>query len=167
MPCARTGLKILYIPRAKSHFVSRAFFNLTSPFNRIRPSKCILRPLRYLRNFAENEDMKKGETESKRPRMDAESWGLLLQAHESSSDLSVKDFCTSRGIGIASYYHWRNRLRVDKASERNLFSPIEIQTKPSGGILLELPGGVLLRFSELPPVEYLRSLSSRFSEGGK
>ena len=43
------------------------------------------------------------------------------------------------------------------------FSPIEIETKPLGGIVVELPGGVALRFSELPPVEYLRSLSSSFA----
>lgn len=87
---------------------------------------------------------------------------MLLEAQESSG-LSIKDFCISQDISVASFYQWRHRLQGSKASEGRLFSPIEIQEKPLGSITVELPGGVLLRFSQLPPVGYLRDLSSKFS----
>jgi hypothetical protein len=106
--------------------------------------------------------MKKAVTALSRKWLDADSWVLLLSAYE-KSNLSVKDFCASQGISAASYYRWQKRLDIDKKSDSTLFRPIEIQTKTSGGIIVELPGGVLLRFGDLPPVDYLRSLSSMYS----
>ncbi|MBK6933511.1 MAG: hypothetical protein IPH12_22660 [Saprospirales bacterium] len=81
---------------------------------------------------------------------------LLLSAYE-KSHLSVKDFCASQGISAASYYRWQKRLRRDKETDSALFSPIDIQSKSTGMIAVALPGGVVLRFEDLPPVEYLRS----------
>ncbi|MDO8283354.1 MAG: transposase [Thermodesulfovibrionia bacterium] len=112
--------------------------------------------------FAENKDMKKGISDPRRSRLDSASWALLLEVQESSG-LSVKDFCNSQGISVASFYQWRSRLQGGKVADGGLFSPIEIQEKPSGSITVELPGGILLRFSQLPPVDYLRDLSSKFS----
>ena len=108
--------------------------------------------------------MKKAVTGLSRKWLDADSWALLLSACE-KSHLSVKDFCASQGISAASYYRWQKRLRRDKETDRAHFSPIEIQAKLTGGIVVELPGGVVLRFEELPPVEYLRRLSAQFSGG--
>ncbi len=112
--------------------------------------------------FAENKDMKKGSSGPRRPRLDAASWSLMLEVQESSG-LSVKDFCASQDISAVSFYQWRNRLQSGKVIDGDLFSPIEIQENLSGGITVELPGGVLLRFLQLPPVGYLRELSSKFS----
>ena len=106
--------------------------------------------------------MKKADTALRRKWLGADTWALLLSAYE-KRNMSVKDFCASQGISAASYYRWQKRLRIDRATDKVLFSPIEIQTKSSGGIVVELPGGVVLRFEELPPVAYLRSLSSMFS----
>lgn len=108
--------------------------------------------------------MKKDKSGPKRPRLDAATWSMLLEVQE-GGDLGVKDFCISQGISAASFYQWRSRLKQGEVAEGNLFSPIEIQEKPSGGITVELPGGVVLRFSQLPPVGYLRELSSTFSGG--
>ena len=106
--------------------------------------------------------MKKGISDPMRPRLDSATWALLLEVQESSG-LSVKDFCNSQCISVASFYQWRSRLQGGKVADEGLFSPIEIQEKPSGIITVELPGGVLLRFSQLPPAGYLRQLSSEFS----
>ncbi len=106
--------------------------------------------------------MKKSLSNSKRKWLDAASWALLIESY-SSSELSVKDFCAAQGVSAASYYRWQNRLKGSKQSVNTLFSPIEIQSKGMGGIVVELPGGVVIRFEELPPVEYLRSLSLTFS----
>jgi len=107
--------------------------------------------------------MKKGiNTAAVRTRLDAATWSVLLEGYE-SSDLSIKDYCLSRGISAASFYQWRKRLSEDKNTAQTLFSPIELSSKPTGGVIVELPGGISLRFVALPPVEYLRSLSSIFS----
>lgn len=103
--------------------------------------------------------MKKAVRELHGRRLDSDMWALLLSAYE-KSNLSVKDFCASQGISVASYYRWQKRLQSDKDA---LFSPIQIQTKSIDSILVELPGGVVLRFAGLPPVDYLRRLSSQFS----
>lgn len=109
--------------------------------------------------------MKKGMTGPRRSWLDSGSWALLLEAQK-ESDLSIKDFCKSQGISAASYYRWQKRLGMDKEAGIELFSPIEIRSKSAGNIVVELPGGVVMRFEELPPVEYLRSLSCVFSGAG-
>ena len=76
---------------------------------------------------------------------------------------SIKDFCKAHGIKEASYYYWRKRLGGKEVKGDSLFSPIEIQAKPGSSVVVELPGGVILRFGDLPPVEYLRRLSITFS----
>ena len=106
--------------------------------------------------------MKKSLKRTSRSRRDAGSWAVLLAGHEESGQ-SVKEYCAAQGISSASYYGWQKRLKQEQGVG---FSPIEIETRPVGGVVVELPGGVALRFRELPPVEYLRSLSSSFSGGG-
>jgi len=106
-----------------------------------------------------NEGMKKASTKTSRSRLDSATWSLLLEAQRESG-LSVKDFCMSQGISAGTYYRWQQRLRSDDGAQ---FSPIEIQAKSGVSIVVELPGDVVVRFGDLPPVEYLRSLSSMFS----
>ena len=77
----------------------------------------------------------------------------------------MKGFCESQGVSVASYYLWRKRLQEVSGTSAGLFSPIEIAAKPSGEITVELPGGILLRFPHLPPVNFLRELSSTFIGG--
>ncbi|MCB9300739.1 MAG: hypothetical protein H6566_08845 [Lewinellaceae bacterium] len=106
--------------------------------------------------------MKRPLTRTSRSWRDAGSWARLLSGHEGSG-LSVKEYCAAQGVSAASYYRWQNRLKQEEGMG---FSPIEIEAKPVGSIVVEveLPGGVSLRFSELPPAAYLRSLSSSFSQ---
>ena len=112
-----------------------------------------------LRTFGKNEGMKKAVPALSRKWLGADTWALLLSAYEKSG-LSVKDFCMSQGISAGTYYRWQQRLRSNDGAQ---FSPIEIQAKSGVSIVVELPGDVVLRFGDLPPVEYLRSLSSMFS----
>ena len=107
--------------------------------------------------------MKKSRTRTSRSWRDADSWAQLLAGHD-ESELSVKEYCAAQGISAASYYRWQKRLNQEKGVG---FSPIEIETKPVGGLVVELPGGVALHFSELPPVAYLYSLSSSFNGVGQ
>ena len=86
-------------------------------------------------------------------------WAALVSGHEESGQ-SVKEYCAAQGISAASYYRWQKRLKQEAGEG---FSPIKIETEAVGGIVVELPGGVCLHLRELPPVEYLRLLSSSFS----
>jgi putative transposase len=98
-----------------------------------------------------------------RSRKDRATWLQLIQEKEQSGQ-SVKEFCRVRGIKAATWYAWRKRIkRTQAGDEVPLFSPIEIQTKPGSGVVVELPGGVVLRLGELPPAEYLCRLSVTFS----
>ena len=101
---------------------------------------------------------------SKGPRKDSTIWRRLL-AEKEESTLSVRAFCRDKGITEASYYSWRKRLGSNHKNEQSMFSPIEIQSKAGAGAVVELPGGVKVRFGELPPVEYLHHLSITFSRG--
>jgi len=85
-------------------------------------------------------------------RLDAATWALLLEGYE-SSDLSIKDYCLSRGISAASFYQWRKRLDENKETAKTLFRAIELSSKPTGGVIVELPGGIsLLPRTPRPPV---------------
>ncbi|MCB9352707.1 MAG: hypothetical protein H6573_35275 [Lewinellaceae bacterium] len=106
--------------------------------------------------------MKRSQTRTSRSWRDADWWAQLLSGHEESGQ-SVKEYCAAQGVSAASFYRWQKRLEQEKGVG---FSPIEIETKPVGGLVVELPCGVALHFSELPPVAYLRSLSSSFSGSG-
>ena len=120
-------------------------------------------PIHYrVWTFAKNEGMKKAVTELSGKWLDSDTWALLLSAYE-KSNLSVKDFCASQGISTASYYRWQKRIESAKETASALFNPVEIQSKSVDSVLVELPGGVVLRFAALPPIEYLRRLSSQFS----
>lgn len=101
---------------------------------------------------------------SKRTRKDSTIWRRLL-AEKEQSTLSVRAFCQDKGITEASYYSWRKRLGSIPVKDESFFSPIEIQAKAGTGAVVELPGGVTVRFGGLPPVEYLHHLSITFSRG--
>ena len=101
---------------------------------------------------------------SKRTRKDSTVW-LRLLAEKEQSTLSVRAFCQDKGITEASYYSWRKRLGGIRMKDGPIFSPIEIQAKAGAGAVVELPGGVAVRFGGLPPVEYLHHLSITFSRG--
>lgn len=106
--------------------------------------------------------MKKAVTELSGKWLDSETWSLILSAYE-KSNLSVKDFCATQGVSVASYYRWQKRIQSEKETDSRLFSPVKIQPKSVDLVVVELPGGVILRFGELPPVDYLRQLSTQFS----
>lgn len=107
--------------------------------------------------------MKKVVTELSRKWLDAQTWDRLLSGHDPGK-LSVKEYCSRHGVSSASYYRWQKRLRGEKGGE--LFSPIEIGGGPiEESIEVDLPGGIVLRFGALPPVDYLRSLSLVFRGG--
>lgn len=109
--------------------------------------------------------MKKVVTELSGKWLDAQTWERLLRGHDTGK-MSVKEYCARHGVSAASYYRWQKRLRREK--EGGIFSPIEIGSVAiEESIELELPGGVLLRFGGLPPVDYLRCLSLMFSGGEK
>ena len=106
--------------------------------------------------------MEKAAIKSRRPRKDSAFWARQMELHKSSGG-SIKAYCLSQGLSAASFYKWRKRLGEDTEMGTALFSPISLESKSMGSVEVALPGEIVLRFSSLPPVEYLRHLSSTFS----
>ncbi|MCO6480747.1 MAG: transposase [Phaeodactylibacter sp.] len=79
---------------------------------------------------------------------DAAHWADLL-AGQARSGQSVKNYCQAQGVHPSSFYRWKKLLKPDVDSLPG-FSPIQIQEQPfSYEVVVELPGGVLLRFAGL------------------
>lgn len=104
--------------------------------------------------------MKRTKTKSDYSHRDKGFWMELLSG-QAQSGQSVKNYCQARGVSASSFYRWQKLLASDSAPGAG-FHTIEIQSRPSLGVVVELPGGVSLCFSDLPPVEYLHRLSERF-----
>lgn len=77
----------------------------------------------------------------------------LLREYEESG-LSKKEFCRTRGLSYAVFWYWYRKYKRNGGHgfiELSDFNGMEVN--------LEVDiGQVRLKFSGLPPVEYLRSL---------
>ena len=95
-------------------------------------------------------------------RLGREFWQESLK-DQAGSGLTVSEFCDKHALQAATFYSWRKRLGEAKESPaRVVFTPISIKDPFSIGVELLLPGGLVLRFSGLAPVEYLRQLSAAY-----
>lgn len=82
---------------------------------------------------------------------------------QSLSGLCVSDFCRDQGLVEGTFYAWRRRLGSEAAASDGVsFAPISIKAPVSAGVDLLLPGGLVLRFSGLAPVDYLRQISAAY-----
>lgn len=104
--------------------------------------------------------MKRTKAKAGYSHRDQSFWAELLSG-QAKSGQSVKEYCHTQGVSASSFYRWQKLLASDSAPGVG-FHTIEIQSRPSSGVVVELPGGVSLCFSDLPPVEYLHQLSERF-----
>jgi len=88
--------------------------------------------------------------------------GLRYLYHRVYKETGVIELATrahgTLNICVVTLGNWR-RLQAGKVANEGLFSQILVEEKPLTGIAVELPGGVLLRFSQLPPVGYLREVA--------
>lgn len=95
-------------------------------------------------------------------RRGREFWEAALK-EQVQSGCSVADFCRMKGLEQATFYAWRKRLGVkDNAGEGVVFTPITVKETKLVGSEVLLPGGLVLRFSALAPVDYLRELSAAY-----
>lgn len=68
-----------------------------------------------------------------------------------------------KGLEQATFYAWRKRLGgKDNPVEGVVFTPITVKASILVGSEVVLPGGLVLRFSGLAPVDYLRQLSAAY-----
>jgi len=111
--------------------------------------------------------MKRAKPKGGYSHHDAAYWADLLSGHAKSGQ-SVKSYCHSQGVNPSSFYRWKKALKP-KGEASPGFSPIQVQaqSQPSCEVVVELPGGVLLRFAGLPPAEYLQLLSAGFNRAGQ
>lgn len=81
-------------------------------------------------------------------------WKKTLTRFEASG-LTQVDFCKREGIGIWSLRKWRERVGRRPAPEPGFIeipppSERRVPPGPSTSLVVELPGGIVLRFEGLP-----------------
>lgn len=82
-----------------------------------------------------------------RQRFNAAQWGAWLKEFD-QSDLTVQQFCDSKGTSVNTFYNWRKRLRAanGEASHsmkaKSKFVSVSI---PAAQMEIELPGGAIAR----------------------
>ena len=84
------------------------------------------------------------------------------------SGLSIPAFCAREGVSSASFHSWKRRLTTQSLPARlqpPLFVPLHLDSSagqadplPAGGVELELPHQVRLRFDAPPEPEWLGRL---------
>ena len=95
-------------------------------------------------------------------RLGRDFWSAAIK-EQGQSGCSVADFCGMKGLEQATFYAWRKRLEgKDNPGEGVLFTPITVKESILVGSEVLLPGGLVLRFSGLAPVDYLRQLSAAY-----
>lgn len=104
--------------------------------------------------------MKRTKSKAGYSHRDKSFWAELLSG-QAKSGQSIKEYCYAQGVSASSFYRWQKLLASDSAPGVG-FHTIEIQSRPLLDVVVELPGGVSLCFSDLPPVDYLHRLSERF-----
>jgi hypothetical protein len=92
------------------------------------------------------------------------AWRQRLR-RQTSSGLSIRAFCAREGISTASFYAWKRRLTTGSLPAvpgRPLFVPLQLDSGlhrtdsvPGGGVEIELPHRVRLRFDAPPEPEWL------------
>lgn len=92
------------------------------------------------------------------------TWRRHLQ-RQSSSGLSISAFCAREGISSASFHAWKRRLTdpsLPAPLRPPLFVPLHLDPAsgpadppPGGGVEIELPHRVRLRFDAPPEPDWL------------
>ena len=92
------------------------------------------------------------------------TWRQRLQ-RQTSSGLSIPAFCAREGVSSASFHSWKRRLTAPSLPARPqppLFVPLHLDPSagqadplPAGGVELELPHQVRLRFDAPPEPDWL------------
>ena len=91
-------------------------------------------------------------------RHSTSQWQTII-ADQSSSNLTVKNYCSQNDITISSFYHWRDKLAKSNSVKKGrqnhtdkqdadwieVPSPKEPNAKTSWDIELDLHGGISLR----------------------
>jgi hypothetical protein len=71
----------------------------------------------------------------RRQRRDENAWRSVISGFEGSG-LTVSQFCEREGIGAASFYHWRSRLR--QGARRKRQAQVDPAMPTSRGDFLDL-----------------------------
>ena len=84
--------------------------------------------------------------------MDKEKF-LELQKLQQSSGLNIKDYCKEHGISYSSYNYWRQKFQ--RQGTCGALAPVSFNPRstshtsaPAGGVVIQLPNGVQIEFSQ-------------------
>jgi transposase-like protein len=92
-------------------------------------------------------------------RTEADMFPLIEQWQ--SSGQTQKAFCAAHDISVSVLAYWLRRYRdhhADLSDESAGFVAVRVSASGSFAIEVALPSGVVLRFGQIVPVGYLKSL---------
>lgn len=94
-------------------------------------------------------------------------WEDTIKEYKSSG-MKQQAFVESRGLKLSTFQRWFRRSRRETGGVQF----IEVQqtrdaAKPSAGVHIDVPGGVVVRFDVLPPPRYLVKLVAAVSSSSR
>jgi hypothetical protein len=81
------------------------------------------------------------------PRRTREQWSALMLAYERSNQ-SVRAFCMTRGLALATFRWWRSQLRRDGGSSTAI-EPVRMLAVEAMGPRRQVEGPVVVAFAGL------------------
>jgi hypothetical protein len=88
----------------------------------------------------------------KRSRRNAKEIKALLESFD-SSEMTVKQFCTTNGLSETVFYKWRGRYRA--VEENNDFIALQVSSSSSSGLFAEVNG---IRIYQTVSASFLKEL---------
>jgi transposase-like protein len=112
------------------------------------------------------------EATMKKSRRRSASDGSRLVERYQASGVTQREFAEREGVTMSALQYWLRKARAgddggEEAAERFQFVEVigeEAEEAGAGGVSLELPGGLSLRFESLPSPSYLASVAAAFAE---
>lgn len=92
-------------------------------------------------------------------RTEEEMFPLVAQWHESGQ--TQKAFCIQHSIPVSVFAYWLRCYRDQQDSTKDKqsnFVPVRMDVSSPAALEVALPSGAVLRFAQVVPVGYLKSL---------
>ena len=105
----------------------------------------------------------------KKSRRRSASEGAELVARYMSSGLTQLEFAKRNGVTVSTLQYWLRKKKTGGETAEEQFRFVEVlgdgsEDAPTGGMSMELSGGMTLRFETLPSPSYLTSVAAAFAK---
>ena len=105
----------------------------------------------------------------KKSRRRGATEGARLVERYEASGLTQRKYADRNGVTVATLQYWLRKTKTGGETAAEQFRFVEVVENSSrgattGGVSMELDGGLTLRFESLPSPSYLASVASAFAK---